>query len=364
MKHTKLFNRRSFLRAAGSAFMLSALGPLATGCGGSGGGSFTRIRSEVEVREPGGAFLYSDYQALLSAVQDLVDTIYRSEPFFSFGDRVTIKPNLISSDDWEGLSAALTYTTHASVVRALGEALLDQGAGSLVIAEGTTSALGTPAVFQALGYDEVAEYLGASLIDLNHPDPWPDLAEKDVPGGLVYDSIQYNRVLDETDCLVSAAKLKEHTSAGVTLSLKNLVGILPLSVYRSPFGISRGEYVHGAGNQLISGNIVDLARSFPIRFALIDGLAVSLGGEALPRRSARSMGTGTDAGLYGPGGSRCRRDGFFSAMIPWPNTRNHRLPPAPITSCWHLKADWDWSTRPTSKSASNHDVYALLSIIK
>ena len=50
-------------------------------------------------------------------------------------------------------------------------------------------------------------------------------------GGLVYPAYDLNHSYEDCDVFVSLAKLKEHYSAGVTLSMKNCFGITPCTIY-------------------------------------------------------------------------------------------------------------------------------------
>jgi len=114
---------------------------------------------------------------------------------------------------------------------------------------------------------------GAEMIDLNAPDPDEEFQEAVLEDGLIYTKVKVHKSLFETNCLVSAAKLKCHSSAGISLSLKNFIGLLPVSIYRLSGTSARAEYVHAPDPiTQIPYNIIDLARLFPIDFAFIDGI--------------------------------------------------------------------------------------------
>jgi uncharacterized protein (DUF362 family) len=51
------------------------------------------------------------------------------------------------------------------------------------------------------------------------------------PGAYMFPAWDVNEVYAESDVLVSLAKLKDHGTCGVTLSMKNLYGCVPLSIY-------------------------------------------------------------------------------------------------------------------------------------
>ena len=49
--------------------------------------------------------------------------------------------------------------------------------------------------------------------------------------GHIFPAYDLSTAYAESDVLVSMAKLKEHATAGVTLSIKNLFGITPTTIY-------------------------------------------------------------------------------------------------------------------------------------
>jgi uncharacterized protein (DUF362 family) len=62
-------------------------------------------------------------------------------------------------------------------------------------------------------------------------------AHLNVPGGgYMFSAFNFNRAYADTDVMVSLAKLKNHLTCGVTLSMKNLFGITPNALYTSEAG--------------------------------------------------------------------------------------------------------------------------------
>ena len=69
----------------------------------------------------------------------------------------------------------------------------------------------------------------------------------------------------KADLLVSMPKLKTHHWAGVTLSMKNLFGIIPSAIYGWPKNV-----LHWAG---IAESILDINSTLPVpQFAIVDGI--------------------------------------------------------------------------------------------
>jgi uncharacterized protein (DUF362 family) len=78
------------------------------------------------------------------------------------------------------------------------------------------------------------------------------------------------------------AKLKTHHWAGVTLSLKNMFGIVPGYIYGWPKNV-----LHWAG---IHGSILDINSSLPMpQFAIVDGI-IGMEGNGPIQGQARSAG--------------------------------------------------------------------------
>lgn len=215
-------------------------------------------------------------------VQDLLDGLDGLSDVIRTGDRVAIKPNLTGGTGATpppGIPAVESFVTHPEVVRALGELLRDAGASQIFIVE----AVYQWASYSEWGYEDVALALDATLIDLNYPAPYPDFTSALVgEGPFVYPAYTLNPILTEVDVFVSVAKMKCHWSCGITLSLKNQIGLVPVSHYRcNPSDGNRSD-LHGCDGEFktrLPGAVVDLARACPIHLAVIDGIKTVEGGE-------------------------------------------------------------------------------------
>jgi len=121
-------------------------------------------------------------------------------------------------------------------------------------------------------------------------------------GGNLFSSFDFNHAYEETDVMISLAKLKNHVTTGVTLSMKNLFGITPNSLYgdqagsedatagRSPLHNPRGfEKIRLPGLKedatstdpfyRVPGIIADICAARPIHLAIIDGITSMSGAE-------------------------------------------------------------------------------------
>src|SRR5581483_3909058 len=87
-------------------------------------------------------------------------------------------------------------------------------------------------VFRAMDAPRLADDFGVKLVDANDG----EIVPVPVPGGgLIHRMVFLNREVAEVDAVVSVAKLKAHGTAGVTMSVKNMFGILPFHRYGSTF---------------------------------------------------------------------------------------------------------------------------------
>jgi uncharacterized protein (DUF362 family) len=202
-------------------------------------------------------------------VQALLDGLGGLDDVIRSGDRVAIKVNLTGGTHFDppaGLSATESYLTHPEVVRALGELSRDAGARELFIVE----AVYDRESYRLFGYEEVAEALDATLIDLNDPHPYSDFVSTPVgEDWFIYKSFALNHILEEIDAFISVAKMKCHFKCGVTHSMKNLIGLLPASRYRLDKSHWWRSALHGPGNEAktrLPRVILDLNRARPVHF--------------------------------------------------------------------------------------------------
>jgi len=142
------------------------------------------------------------------------------------GKRVLVKPNLI--DVIEGYPT----TTAPEVVGAVLDVLTGLGASEIVVGEGSGFRREAEPVVESCGLAAELARRHVSFVDLNYDDPRPVPVED---GWFRHaTNIWLPRHVREADLVVSVPKLKVHHWAGVSLSLKNLFGILPGCRYGWP----------------------------------------------------------------------------------------------------------------------------------
>lgn len=137
-------------------------------------------------------------------------------------------------------------------------------------------------------------------------------------GGLIYSAFDVNHSYAECDVMVSIAKLKEHEQAGLSLSLRNMAGMAPGTVYGDSAGYDQPAVrPYGALTMFHIGNrqppegtppekdpkspreagyriprvTIDAVRARPVHLAIIDGIETQTAGSgaALEAGSQRKM---------------------------------------------------------------------------
>jgi uncharacterized protein (DUF362 family) len=266
---------------------MAAASLAAAGCQGAGAPSATSAPAAQPTFSgtPSVAIVQAtDYDPthIRQQVRNLLDLLGGLKNVVHSGDRVAIKTNLtggVGTAPLPGVPAIESYITHPEVVHALGEAVLDAGAKELFIVESVYE----DASWAEWGYKDVAKALGATLVDLNRTSPYNEYVEMPVGDApYFYDQFKLNRVLQEVDVFMSVPKMKCHNTAGITLSMKNLIGLVPARFYRTSERDNTRTAFHGDASEAphrIPHIVVDLNRARPIHFALIDGIKTAEGGE-------------------------------------------------------------------------------------
>ena len=224
-----------------------------------------------------------------SAIESMFGNLGGLSDIVRTGDRVGIKINLTggyesahSFEDVSGLPPGESYWTHPEILRAVGELLLDAGAGEVYVIE----AVYDWESYASYGYKAVTDYLGATFVDLNQTSPFAGYAIRSVGSqAFIYPTLTQNGILNDLDCLVSLAKSKRHNGAGVTHGIKNLVGTLPMppGIYNNGQGYRAAIHSHTSYDGNTSSNlcrvIMDINKATPIHLVVNDAIKTVLGGE-------------------------------------------------------------------------------------
>ena len=179
--------------------------------------------------------------------------LIEAEKAFTSEERILVKPNYIDASH-----PSTGNTTDARVIEGTVRFLKQKGFSNIAIGEGSGLS-DTMTAYRVAGVDEVAGRLGVELIDLNKD----EYLIVDVPNHLALERVRISKIALGS-AIVSVPKLKPHRMAGVTLSLKNLMGVV----------MPKGQ-IH----RHLSEKIADLASVVRPRVSVVDGIIAGEGHE-------------------------------------------------------------------------------------
>jgi uncharacterized protein (DUF362 family) len=171
------------------------------------------------------------------------------------GKTVLLKPNFVGLDPFGAVN------THPAVVAAARESFLKLGAEQVLIGDGPALDRDTEAVVESVRLREYTGPLKRTFVDLNIDDV-ERVSLKTRASRL--NELYLPKTVLRADFVVSMPKLKTHHWAGVTLSLKNMFGIVPGGCYGWPKNV-----LHWAG---IDNSILDINAAACPDFAIVDGI--------------------------------------------------------------------------------------------
>ncbi len=230
------------------------------------------------------------------------------------GKTVAMKVNLTGSANYRlgHTPAELAHWTHPAIIGATVAAMNRAGAKRVRIVEcAWSTAEPLEEVMGEAGWD-VSHILNAGgRVEMANTN-WLGQAKKyssfrPANGGHLFREYMLNHSYEDCDVFVSVAKLKEHVTTGVTMSMKNLFGITPCTIYGDgvttdeplilPKG-GRGSVFHMGSRQpakvavpendpkssrhagyRVPRAVADLVSARPVHLAIVDGIATMAGGE-------------------------------------------------------------------------------------
>jgi uncharacterized protein (DUF362 family) len=227
---------------------------------------------------------------------------------------VTVKLNMTGapSQRFKGMAPAVTHYTHPKLVGAAAYLMGRAGARRIRFVE---SAWATAGPLEDVMLDSgwnvrslLSAAAGVEFENTNALGKGKKYARFPVPGSpYMYPAYDLNQAYEDTDVFVSMAKLKNHATCGVTLTLKNCFGIIPASIYgddagekepnesptrgrsrvghegrRQPSQSAPQELHFGANHDpgyRVPHIVADLSAARPIHLQIIDGVESIAGGE-------------------------------------------------------------------------------------
>ena len=161
---------------------------------------------------------------IYEAARTAVDMIGGPQAFAKAGDKVLIKPNWWC---WPSTSPQehdhIKYgTTDRRVVLIAARMFVELGC-QVMIGEDPAANRSVKKVYQGFKAKELARRAGAQLVDLRAA----GYRTVPVPSGREFSELRISSIALEADLIVSLPLMKAHMLTGVTLSLKNMKGIIP-----------------------------------------------------------------------------------------------------------------------------------------
>src|SRR6266581_4061392 len=186
------------------------------------------------------------------------------------GKTVLIKPNLVDYIPGNHIN------THPLLVCAAVECFRRLGAKNVLVGEGPGHQRDTELVLLESGFTDELCQLRVPFVDLNRDElvMTPLLAS--------YTGMKrlwLPRTVLEADFIVSMPKVKTHHWSGVTLSMKNMFGVVPGVKYGWPKNL-----LHWHG---IQQSIVDVVATVPIHFVIADAIVCMEGNGPLAGTARR-----------------------------------------------------------------------------
>ncbi len=192
-----------------------------------------------------------DYSSSVNELLEELDFAGRLDDI----SRIIIKPNLLQD-------SPPPCTTDVDCVEAIIKYIKTRNNHIPVIILEGSGGCETSKAFKTLGYEELAENHGVTLMDVDHS-PLVKLENKNTR---VYKEIYLPEIIFDS-YLISVPVLKDHLMTTVTLGLKNMIGLLHKKHYGNYWSYNRSD-VHRVG---VDEAIADLNDYIDIDLTIIDG---------------------------------------------------------------------------------------------
>jgi len=350
--------RRDFLRLG---LGLAAGGPLAlsSGCANV---SLNQTSTANQLRADAKVAIVPCTSYAVSQVESALDnafTLLGGIGGLVNGKTVTVKVNLTVGGTYEdqfGLPPGESYITDGRTATALASLLFSNGATMVRFVDSAPFLLPLDQVLTSAGWD-VPALLAVGNVELENTrnlgsgTAYSILKVAGTP--YLFDYFELNHCYHDTDVFISLAKLKQHLTAGVSLSMKNVYGSTPNSLYGvgapSESGIGYRGPLHGNGQANWDGInppgantstppvdagsripriVADINAARTVHIGIIDGITSMSGGEGPWAPNAAP----TSPGILIAGLNSVSTDAVGIAVMGYPNPLAPRGTP-PFASC-------------------------------
>ncbi|MBC7881343.1 MAG: DUF362 domain-containing protein [Anaerolineae bacterium] len=224
---------------------------------------------------------------LQASIEDLLMPLGGMAAFVKAGDRVLLKPNLLT-----GGRPSKACTTDPAMIREVAAMVKDCGGKPFL---GDSPAFGSAAgVARANGLLPICQDLAIPIVEFS--------ARRYASAGATFDHLRLSKEAMEADVLINLPKVKSHMQLTVTLAVKNLFGCVP--------GKMKAWWHMEAGkDRLRFGKmLVETAATLAPDLTIIDGIVAHEG-------NGPSAGEPRDLGLLGASADVFALDRVFTAIL-------------------------------------------------
>jgi len=185
-----------------------------------------------------------------SAVKKAIEAA--GQPDLSSGDTVIVKPNLCAPKPYNS-----GVVTNIEVIKAVCKYLIEEMNVKPLVGDMPIVGWDPKEVYQKLGVKEEVEKVGAQFLDFSEE----EFIKIEIPDGKRLKSVKILKKAFEVDGIISVPVMKNHFLTGVTLSIKNLKGLIAQD---------QRTKIHVLG---LHEPIVDLFQALKnqVKYAIVDG---------------------------------------------------------------------------------------------
>jgi len=216
-----------------------------------------------------------DPDAVRAAVAATLEPLGGMGKFVARGERVLVKPNLLSSRPPEA-----AVTTHPAVAQAVVELVQRAGAEAMLgdSPGGRNTGQSYERLLRRTGMQGVAEATGCKLVSFDEAK-----AEMQVPQAKSFRRFTVAKAVTDADRVIVLPKLKTHQLTYYTGAVKILYGYIP--------GLRKAEYhLHtGTDAETFSDLLLDLHSALPPALAVMDAV-VGMEGQGPSNGTPREIG--------------------------------------------------------------------------
>ena len=210
------------------------------------------------------------YPQVLRGVKEVLEPLGGMGAFVKRGDRVLLKPNLLS-----GKHPDKCVTTHPTLVKAVAQLVQDTGGIPAIGDSPGVGGLGRVAA-QA-GIAEVADEVGCPLVEFK------EVAKITTGDDYTFRRIELARAVLEADVVINLPKVKTHSQTLLTLGVKNIFGCIP--------GMRKAQWHLKAGtdHSYFAGMLTELCQIVKPALTIADGV-IGMEGEGPSNGNPRPLG--------------------------------------------------------------------------